>query len=144
MPIQNKDRQQGRTTLSTAEQLARLRSEVGRLRAEIRQLKAKRSGANRDRRPATRTRKRGTRGTGILPGLPPCDADGNYPAIETLRAILAQQIIQRREAVGWTQVELAERAGVRQETVSRIESGKNAPNVATVDKLDRALRTAGV
>jgi transcriptional regulator with XRE-family HTH domain len=40
--------------------------------------------------------------------------------------------------------ELAERAGARQETVSRIETGKNAPNVATVDKLDRVLKEADV
>jgi transcriptional regulator with XRE-family HTH domain len=76
--------------------------------------------------------------------LPPADADGFYPATETLRVILARQLIQRRQAVGWTQAELAARAGVRQETISRLETGKHAPNVATVDKLDRALRAAGV
>jgi transcriptional regulator with XRE-family HTH domain len=59
-------------------------------------------------------------------------------------AILAQQIARRRQDAGWTQAELAKRAGVRQETVSRIESGKNAPNVNTVDKLDQALKMAGV
>jgi ribosome-binding protein aMBF1 (putative translation factor) len=74
---------------------------------------------------------------------PKPDADGNYPATETLRAILAQQIIRRREAAGWTQAELAAHAHVRQETVRRLETGKNAPNVATVDKLDRVLKEAG-
>lgn len=34
--------------------------------------------------------------------------------------------------------------GIRQETVSRIESGKHTPSVPTVDRLDRALRAAGV
>jgi ribosome-binding protein aMBF1 (putative translation factor) len=76
------------------------------------------------------------------PDLPAPD-DGNYPAVATLRVILAQQIMRRRQQASWTQADLAERAGVRQETVSRIESGKNAPNVRTVDKLDRALKEAG-
>jgi transcriptional regulator with XRE-family HTH domain len=76
--------------------------------------------------------------------LPNPDSDDHYPAAETLRAVLAQQIARRRAAAGWTQAELAAAAGVRQETVSRIEGGKNAPNVATVDKLDRALKRAGV
>jgi HTH-type transcriptional regulator/antitoxin HipB len=79
-----------------------------------------------------------------VPLLPSPGADGNYPARETLQVILAQQIIRRREAAGWSQAELAQRAGVRQETVSRIESGKNAPTVTTVGKLDRALSEAGV
>jgi DNA-binding XRE family transcriptional regulator len=82
--------------------------------------------------------------TEIAPSLPPPGKDGNYPATETLRAILAQQIARRRRVAGWTQAELAERAGVRQETVSRLEGGKHAPNVRTVDRIDRALREAGV
>ena len=114
-----------RRRLTTGEQLARLCSEVARLRSELRELKARASAE-------------------AVPALPPCDADGNYPATQTLRVILAQQIIRRRKAAGWTQAELAERAGVRQETVCRIEQGKNAPNVTTVDKLDRALKEAGV
>jgi transcriptional regulator with XRE-family HTH domain len=76
--------------------------------------------------------------------VPSPEADGNYPAVETLRALLAQQIIRRRKEAGWTQAELATRAGVRQETVSRLETGKHAPNVTTVDKIERALRSAGV
>jgi HTH-type transcriptional regulator / antitoxin HipB len=106
--------------LTAKEQVARLRSEVARLRAQVRALKAQ-----------------------AAPVRPTPDADGNYPAAETLRALLAQQLVRRRQAAGWTQAKLAARAGVRQETVSRLESGKNAPNVATVDKLDRALRGAG-
>ena len=77
------------------------------------------------------------------PLLPARDADGHYPAREALRVILARQFVRRREAAGWTQAELATRAGVRQETVSRLEGGKHAPNVRTVDKLDRALKEAG-
>ena len=105
-----------------AKQIVRLRAEVARLRAEIRALK---------RQPPAVT------------ALPAPDADGNYRATETLRVLLAQKIIRGRDAAGWTQAELAARAGVRQETISRLETGKHAPNVRTVDKIDQALRSAG-
>jgi DNA-binding XRE family transcriptional regulator len=108
---------------TAAQQVVRLRAEVAHLRAEIRALKNSPT---------------------VAPVLPPPDAEGNYPATETLRVLLAQKIIRGREAAGWTQAELAARAGVRQETISRLETGKHAPNVRTVDKIDRALRSAGV
>jgi ribosome-binding protein aMBF1 (putative translation factor) len=76
------------------------------------------------------------------PLLPPDDADGNYPAVETMRAILARKIIRRRRAVGLSQVELARRANIRSETLNRLEQGKHSPSTATVDKLDRALAKA--
>ncbi|HEV3449524.1 MAG TPA: helix-turn-helix domain-containing protein [Gemmataceae bacterium] len=110
-------------------QLARLRAENARLRAEVRALKY--AQGNSSKVPVSG------------PALPTPDADGYYPAEETLDVIVARQIIYRRQAAGWTQVELAERAGVRQETVSRIESGKHVPNVSTVDRIDRALKQAG-
>jgi ribosome-binding protein aMBF1 (putative translation factor) len=75
--------------------------------------------------------------------LPKPDADGNYPAGAAIRAILAQQIIGRREAAGWTQAELAEHAGLPAAMVRRLESGKHAANIAAVDRIDRALRAAG-
>ena len=74
------------------------------------------------------------------PLLPLPDADGNYPAVETMRAMLARKIIRRRRAVGLSQVELARRAGIRPETLNRLEQAKHSATVATVDKLDRALR----
>ncbi len=79
-----------------------------------------------------------------LPALPPADERGRYPAIETARALIARQIIRARKAVGWTQAELAVRAGVRQETISRIETGKHSPGLKTMAKIDRALKKAGV
>jgi len=112
-------------------------------RRQIHELK----GAPKDAMPKRRshhTSKGQTLGKSTVPALPSADAHGNYPAQETLRVILARQIIKRREAVGWTQAELAGRAGVRQETVCRIETGKHAPSISTVDKLDRALQEAGV
>lgn len=79
-----------------------------------------------------------------LPSLPPADERGQYPAIETSRVIIARQLILGRKAVGWTQAELAARAGVRQETISRIETGKHTPGLKTMAKIDRALQKAGV
>jgi len=79
-----------------------------------------------------------------LPPLPPADADGYYPALPTLDAVVARQVITRRRKACWSQAELARRADVRQETPCRLETGKHAPNLATVDKIDRALRAAGV
>ena len=77
-----------------------------------------------------------------LPPLPEPDADGNYPAVEYARASLARKLILRRQALGWSQRELAKRSGVRFETICRIETGKNTPNIATVEKIDAALSEA--
>ena len=77
------------------------------------------------------------------PKIPPADADGYYPAAETLQVIIARQISERRHKAGLSQAELAKQAGVRQETVSRLESGKHAPTVRTVEKIDHALSGAG-
>jgi DNA-binding XRE family transcriptional regulator len=76
------------------------------------------------------------------PALPERDADGNYPADEALGVIVARKIMRRRRALGLTQVDLASRAGIRPETLNRIEQGKHSPSVATVDKIDRALKHA--
>jgi DNA-binding XRE family transcriptional regulator len=77
------------------------------------------------------------------PNLPPPDAAGNYPAVETMRVMLAQKLIRARRAAGLTQAQLAKLAGVRTQTVNRLEAGKSSPNVATVDKIHRALEKAG-
>jgi DNA-binding XRE family transcriptional regulator len=80
--------------------------------------------------------------TGSLPEYPPADADGNRPAVQYARVSIARKIIEKRKAAGLSQVELAHRAGVRQETISRLESGKHSPTVRTVDKIDRVLQRA--
>ena len=74
-----------------------------------------------------------------LPPLPPKDAHGNYPTIEAMRVTMARTIIRRRRAVGLTQVELARRAGVRQETLSRLEHGKHTASLPTIRKIEAAL-----
>ena len=70
------------------------------------------------------------------------DLEGNVPALEFIRVSIARDIIRERKARGLTQERLAELAGVRQETLSRIESGKHSPTVRTVEKIDRALKRA--
>jgi DNA-binding XRE family transcriptional regulator len=75
-----------------------------------------------------------------LPGLPPPDADGNYPAAEYARASLARKIIRERVNAGLTQRALAKLAGISFEHLSRVEGGKHTPSVATIVKIERALK----
>ncbi len=75
-----------------------------------------------------------------LPSFPAADAKGNRPALEYIQASIARDIIKERRALGLSQLQLAELAGLRQETLSRLESGKHSPTVRTVDKIDRALK----
>jgi len=74
--------------------------------------------------------------------LPRPDAQGDYPAVEYARASLARKIIKMRRMAGLSQVELARRAGIRPETLNRIEKGKTTPDVATIAKIERVLETA--
>ena len=60
-----------------------------------------------------------------------------------LRASIARELIRRRAAAGWSQSELARRAGVRQETISRIETGKHTVTEAVMRKIERALARSG-
>jgi DNA-binding XRE family transcriptional regulator len=78
---------------------------------------------------------------GGWPELPKADAHGRYPAVEYARASLARKIIKARRLAGLTQAELARRAGIRPETLNRIEKGKTTPDVATIAKIERALET---
>lgn len=55
---------------------------------------------------------------------------------------LAKQLILRRRRAGLTQAELARRAGVRIETLNRIERGKTTPDFSTVRKLVAAMNAA--
>ena len=76
------------------------------------------------------------------PLLPDPLPSGNYPAVAYLRASLALDIIRHRRRLGLSQAELARRAGIRPESLSRIEHNRVEPSVRTVDKIDRALREA--
>ena len=75
-----------------------------------------------------------------LPPLPAADAMGNRPALEYIQVSIARDIIRERRSLCLSQLRLAELAGLRQETVSRLESGKHSPTVRTVEKIDQALK----
>jgi len=53
-----------------------------------------------------------------LPQFPPADAKGNVPAFRYMQASIARDIIKERRALGLSQLQLAELAGLRQETLS--------------------------
>jgi DNA-binding XRE family transcriptional regulator len=74
-----------------------------------------------------------------LPPLPNPDKHGRFPALAYARASLARDLVRDRKGVGLSQQRLADLAGIRQETLSRIESGKHTATPATVDKIMRAI-----
>lgn len=76
------------------------------------------------------------------PDLPARDSNGNYPALAALAVIQARDILRARRKLGLSQAELARRAGIRPETLNRIEQGRNKPSVPTIAKIDRALKGA--
>jgi ribosome-binding protein aMBF1 (putative translation factor) len=76
---------------------------------------------------------------GDLPRMPPRRANGDYPAVQAARVSIARDIIRSRRAAGLSQAELARRAGIRVETLNRIERAKVTPDAATVEKIEKAL-----
>jgi DNA-binding XRE family transcriptional regulator len=55
------------------------------------------------------------------------------------RARLGERIRQLRQRAGWTQEELAERAGIGRVTLSRLEGGDRSPRYRTLVALAKAL-----
>ncbi|MEX0700671.1 MAG: helix-turn-helix transcriptional regulator [Planctomycetales bacterium] len=74
-----------------------------------------------------------------LPPLPKPDRQGRFPALEYARVSLARDMIRNRKGVGLSQQALADLAGVRQETISRIETGKHTASPRTIDKIMRVI-----
>lgn len=52
---------------------------------------------------------------------------------------LADRLLQRRQEAGLTQKDLAKRAGIRIETLNRIEKGRTTPDFKTIRKLVNAI-----
>jgi DNA-binding XRE family transcriptional regulator len=77
-----------------------------------------------------------------LSPLPAPDKNGNVDALAYMRASMGRKLVARRQAVGLTQKALALAAGVRVETLNRIEKAKVTPDTATIVKIDKALRRA--
>jgi DNA-binding XRE family transcriptional regulator len=78
---------------------------------------------------------------GVMPPLPPAAADGSRPAVAFAEASIARDVVRRRIAAGWTQREQAKRAGVRSETISRLEAAKHIPTEETILRIEKALMT---
>lgn len=87
-------------------------------------------------------RRRAARTDDGLPKFPAKLPSGNLPAVKALRAGLARKLIQRRRAAGLSQAEVARRAGIRGETLNRIEKAKVTADTATVAKIARVLEKA--
>jgi transcriptional regulator with XRE-family HTH domain len=56
-----------------------------------------------------------------------------------LRFELAETVRSRREELGWSQRQLAERAGMTQPGVARFEAGGTTPTIPVLERLARAL-----
>jgi DNA-binding XRE family transcriptional regulator len=61
--------------------------------------------------------------------------------VDAYRKQVGQAIRQQREAIGMTQEQLAELAGIPQSHVSRLERGKHAPSHLTIQRVAAALKT---
>lgn len=55
--------------------------------------------------------------------------------------MLAQTIIEKRLAKGFTQAVLARKIGTKQSSIARLESGNYNPSVAFLEKIAKALDT---
>ena len=70
------------------------------------------------------------------------DATAASSAFDLDQPSLAEKLVRRRRASQLSQAELARRAGVRPETLNRIERGKTTPDFATIRKLVNAMNAA--
>jgi DNA-binding XRE family transcriptional regulator len=77
-----------------------------------------------------------------LPSLPVADADGTVDALAFSRASIARDIIRDRQKLGLSQAELARRAGIRPETLNRIEKLKTSAATRILERIDQALTRA--
>ena len=64
------------------------------------------------------------------------------PRLRSMTAKIGRGIKRLREKRGWSQTQLAERAGLTQSHVSRLENGEHSPTHLTLSKLAEALEVA--
>ncbi len=60
-------------------------------------------------------------------------------ALDRREQDVAERIFELREARGWSQTELAKRAGIGRGTMNMVEGGRTAPRLITLRRLARAL-----
>lgn len=63
-------------------------------------------------------------------------SEKNMPSIEQIRAA--------RALLDWSQTDLADKAGLSQTGIARIENGTNKPNSSTLDKIKTAFDVSGI
>ncbi|WP_433424742.1 helix-turn-helix domain-containing protein [Microtetraspora malaysiensis] len=68
-----------------------------------------------------------------------CPGAGAAYEAARLRFELGEAVRQRREELGLTQAELAERAGLKQPAVARFEAGGTMPTIPMLERLAEAL-----
>lgn len=64
-----------------------------------------------------------------------------FDALDALNWLSGRDLRRDREAAGLTQTEVARRAGMRAETLSRLERGRGNPTVGTIARIVRAIRS---
>jgi ribosome-binding protein aMBF1 (putative translation factor) len=77
-------------------------------------------------------------GWSAMPDLP----KKGHTLVESHRygmAVVVRELVRERTALGLTQAELADLAGIQRAVLNRIEKGKVVPAEATLKKLDRVL-----
>lgn len=73
------------------------------------------------------------------PVLPKATRAGHRDAVDFATYAIARDIIDRRKAIGWTQRQLADEAGVGPEILNRAERGVVTPSSRALAKLDAPL-----
>jgi len=61
------------------------------------------------------------------------------PFMEAATALVGDKVRGLRKGRGWSQQELADRAGISMQTVSNLETGRHVPGMATLSKIAGAL-----
>ncbi len=74
-----------------------------------------------------------------MPPLPGKNDTGGIPAVSYVRALIARRIIKARQERGLSQAELARRAGIRVETLNRIEKCRQSADPKSIEKIEAAL-----
>jgi transcriptional regulator with XRE-family HTH domain len=59
--------------------------------------------------------------------------------MEATTAPVGNKVRDLRKGRGWSQQELADRAGISMQTVSNLETGRHVPGMATLSKIAGAL-----
>jgi DNA-binding XRE family transcriptional regulator len=75
-----------------------------------------------------------------LPALPAPLVGGLRPAVPFARSMIAREIIQERQSIGWSQAELSRQSGIQVATLNRIEKARVTPDETTIARIDRALK----